>query len=475
MLRPPVMDILLALAELAPYVRETDAADSTAALIKALRQLGHRVTVAAPRSPGFEAGGLLAARRLTPLSLDDGGEVNVLDAQLASGAELVLFDLPGLFDRPSIYGAAGADHVDNAQRFSVFARAVAALVEQRAEQGKAVEVVHAHDAVACLVPLALRGQRVPVVFTIHDIERRAQFPSAARSSLGFSDLSSLELAGGLSGLASALTLASAVTTVSSHYAQEILDPARSGALAAVLAALPEPVLGIPTGVDYATCNPATDTALESRFDAEDPSNKGRSKTAILKKLELELALDRPLVVAHGDLRAEQGGEALFAALPEILKLDLAFVVANTGPVAAAERFRALAREYSGDLACVVETDDRLARQLYAGADLALVLSGGVPGSSRHLFAQRYGAVPVAFATGGIVDAIVDADAELETGTGFLFDTLDAESLLGALGRAFSAYGNPSFAKLRRRVMRLDLAWDRPARRYAQLYRKLVPS
>src|SRR5450432_378673 len=210
MLRPPVMDILLALAELGPYVRETEASDSAAALVKALRQLGHKVTVAAPRAPDFEAGGLLAARRLTPLVLSDGSEVNVLDGQLASGAELVLFDLPGLFDRPAIYGESGAEYADNAWRFAAFGRAVAALVEQRAEQGKAVEVVHAHDAVACLVPLALRGQNVPVVFTIHDIERRAEFPTGSEGSLGFSDLSSLNLAGGLSGLASAVSLASAV-------------------------------------------------------------------------------------------------------------------------------------------------------------------------------------------------------------------------------------------------------------------------
>src|SRR5450432_3428612 len=125
MLRPPVMDILLALAELAPYVRETDAADSTAALVKALRQLGHRVTVVAPRSPGFEAGGLLAARRLTPLTLQDGRELNVLDGQLASGAELVLFDMPGLFDREHIYGEGGTEYADNAARFATFAKAVA--------------------------------------------------------------------------------------------------------------------------------------------------------------------------------------------------------------------------------------------------------------------------------------------------------------------------------------------------------------
>src|SRR3954470_22546527 len=101
------MDILLALAELAPYVRETEIADSAAALVKALRQLGHKVTVAAPRAPGFEASGLLAARRLTPLTLPGGRDVNVLDAQLPSGAELVLFDLPGQFDRSGIYGEGG--------------------------------------------------------------------------------------------------------------------------------------------------------------------------------------------------------------------------------------------------------------------------------------------------------------------------------------------------------------------------------
>jgi len=469
------MDILLALAELDPYLRETEASDSASALVKALRQLGHRVVVAAPRTPAFENGGLLAARRLTPLTLSDGSEVNVLDGQLASGAELVLFDLPGLFDRPYVYGEPGRQYADNAARFAVFARAVAALVEQRSAQGKAVDVVHAHDAAASLVPLALRDQRVPVVFTIHDIARRAEFTASAHAGLGFADTSSLEVPGGLSGVASALRLSSAVTTVSARYAEEILDPARSGTLAGILAQLTEPVLGIPGGVDYATCNPATDTALDSRFDAEDPANKGRSKVAILKKLELELAVDRPLVLAIGDLEHGAGALALAAALPELMKMDLALVIANTGAPASAARFHASVGEYAGDLACIGQADDRLARQLYAGADLALILPGSGAGGNRQLFAQRYGAIPIAYATGALVDAIVDADAELETGTGFLFDSLDTEALLGGISRAFSAYGSPKFARLRRRVMRLDLAWDRAARRYVQLYKKLLPS
>ena len=74
-------------------------------------------------------------------------------------------------------------------------------------------------------------------------------------------------------------------------------------------------------------------------------------------------------------------DALFEALPDILKLDLALVIANTGAPPAVARFQTLAKEYAGDLACVASVDERFTRQLFAGADLALVLSAGGPGGT----------------------------------------------------------------------------------------------
>src|SRR5262245_776386 len=122
------MEILMVALEAAPYVCATEAADAVGSLGKSLRQLGHNVTLAVPRQPGFEAAGLLLARRLTPLRLPDGSEVPVLDAQLPSGVQLTLFDAPVLFDRPGAYGENGADFSDNARRFALFAQAAAALV-----------------------------------------------------------------------------------------------------------------------------------------------------------------------------------------------------------------------------------------------------------------------------------------------------------------------------------------------------------
>jgi starch synthase len=91
----------------------------------------------------------------------------------------------------------------------------------------------------------------------------------------------------------------------------------------------------------------------------------------------------------------------------------------------------------------------------------------------QLYGQRYGALPVAHATGGLSDTIVDCDAALETGTGFLFDEPDVDAFLGAAQRAIAAHASPRWPALRRRVMRLDLGWDRPARRYDQIYRSLT--
>ncbi|MCC6903855.1 MAG: glycogen synthase GlgA, partial [Polyangiaceae bacterium] len=96
-----------------------------------------------------------------------------------------------------------------------------------------------------------------------------------------------------------------------------------------------------------------------------------------------------------------------------------------------------------------------------------------PSGQGQLVAQRYGALPIARAVGGLTDTIVDCDAALETGTGFLFDDETEEALLGAMGRALAAFASPSFPRLRRRVMRLDLGWDRPGRRYLQVYRQAL--
>jgi starch synthase len=55
----------------------------------------------------------------------------------------------------------------------------------------------------------------------------------------------------------------------------------------------------------------------------------------------------------------------------------------------------------------------------------------------------------------------------------LFEAMTQKELLGAVTRALSAYSSPAWPRLVRRVMRLDHNWDRPARRYLQVYRQTL--
>lgn len=437
------MDVLLVTAELSPYVRATAAGDVVLALTKGLRQLGHRVTLAMPRYAGFEEHGLLLARRLTPLAVA-GGDVTVYDGQHSSGAELVLFDLPGVGE-PSALAAPEADP-QTVSAFDLLGRAAAALVAQRREQ-QPFDVVHAHDwAGGRVAPCLEKGP--PVVLSVYEPRRSA--------------------------LGDALRRARIVVSPSPSYASMFTEPAVSGPWASDFAALTEPVVGVTSGLDYATYNPATDPALEARYDAEESDAKARTKGVVQRELRLELDIEKPLAIFAAPLDREHGADVLLAALPDLARLPLSLIVAATEPSGLLAEFRSAADERPGSLAVLEARDASVVRRLHAAADLALVVPRHAPCETAQLVAQRYGALPVAYAAGTVTDTVVDSDAALETGTGFLFDRLEKGALVGAVERALAGMATPdAWVRLRRRVMRLDLSWDRPARRYVQLYRRAL--
>jgi starch synthase len=469
------MDILMVTAELAPYARVTRAADTIAALSKALCQHDHRVTVVAPRHPGYEAQGLLAARRLTPLKLDGGVQVTVLDAQLPTGATLVLLDTLAALDRAG-KEPAGRAPFEDAESLGLFCRAVAALAKQRGDRAPQFDVVHLNDWPTAAVALGVRAlaDGPSTVLTVHDGSHRGIVTAGELRLFGAEDsgVSYLE-ASGASLLAIGARAAGAVVTPSPTYATDLLDVGAFGALARALVDRAEPPTGILGGLDYAIWNPATDSALRARYDAEDPSSKGTNKVELQRSFGLDIDPDRPLVVSIVEASGTSGAEVLESALPAVAKNDLSFIAIVRGGADVERQLVGAIGKEPDRFAVSVSSDDALARRACAGADLLLLPSRYDESALWARAAQRYGALPVAQATGAHVDTIVDCDADLETGTGFLYDEPTKESLLGALSRGLAACASPRLRSLRRRIMRLDLGWDRPARRYAQVYRQAM--
>jgi len=484
------MEITFVTTELAPFVKVGGLADVSAALPKALRSLGHAVTLVMPRFAELEQQGLLLARRLTPLRFtlgDRSFEATLFDGRLASQVDLVVVDVPGLFDRAGVYGERGEDYPDNALRFAVLSRAAAELVRQRALTGRPVDVVHCNDWPTALVPSYLRALAAETpalaaartVLTIHNVRHQGVFPKDTLPLLGLGwehfHVDGLEFYGGINLLKQGIVTADAVTTVSPTYAREIQTVELGAKLEGVLRARGEALAGIVNGVDYAVWNPATDPALAARYDAEDFGNKARCKGALQRELGLTIDGAPPVVACVGRLVEQKGTDVAAAAVPRLLRgTDAQIVFAGEGEAGLASVVQALVEKSPGRVAFARAASEALVHRIFAGADFVLVPSRYEPCGLVQMYGQRYGALPVAHATGGLVDTIVDCDAKLETGTGFLFEELTAEALLGATERAIAARTLPRWPGLIRRAMRLDRSWDRPARRYDQLYRALLP-
>lgn len=463
-------------AELSPYARAGETADSVAALSRMLVQLGHEVTVALPRYGSFEDQGLLVARRLTPLRLLSGDAVTVFDGQLGSGVKIALFDAPELFSRPGVYGDDGEDYPDNARRFALLAQAAAALAVQRATQGQAFDVAHLHDWPGALAAIALAQTdvAVPKVLTLHDVARDGNFPPSSLGELGIAEAlytdAGVKLGSRVSVLKGGIQMADAVTTVSPTYARDLASPAVGGQFSPLFEARGEELCGIVPGLDYGVYNPAIDTALPSRFNAESSANKGTCKAALLRRLALDFDIRRPLVVALGPLTKEKGAELLLEVAPRIVAQDAAFVVAGPGTPSICE---ALAREEltgRDNYAFIPDLDAAGERRLLAAADLLWSPARYDASGASVRKAQRYGAAPVALARGGVCDVVVDCDTELETGTGFSYSEPSADAAFGALTRGIAATRKAAWPRLTRRLLKLDSSWESPARRYLKVYK-----
>jgi starch synthase len=482
------MEITFVTTELSPFVKVGGLADVSSALPKALRTLGHGVTIVMPRFAALEKHGLLLARRLTPLRFPLGErvfEATVLDGRLASQVDLVVVDVPGLFDRAGVYGERGEDYPDNAVRFAVLSRAAAELVRQRVAGGRPVDVVHCNDWPTALVPTHLRTlsaeqpslAAIRTVLTIHNVAHQGVFPREVLPSLGLGwdtfGVDGIEFYGGINVLKQGLLSADAVTTVSATYAREIQSAVHGARLDGVLRARGESLIGIPNGIDYAVWNPATDPALPARYDAEDFANKARCKGALQKELGLPLEAQSPVIAYVGRMVEQKGVDLLAAAIPKLLRATEAqLVIAGDGDEALMAGIDAAVAKSHGRAVFARAAAEGLVHRIFAGADLVVVPSRYEPCGLVQMYGQRYGALPVAHATGGLVDTIVDCDAKLETGTGFLFEDATVEQLIGATQRALAAMTSPRWGALVRRAMRLDRGWERPAHRYEQLYRSL---
>jgi starch synthase len=474
--------VLHVASEVAPFAKTGGLADVAAALPRAQAAFGVRPIVVLPRYRGVDTRTL--ARRLQPVDVPLGRRterVVVYEGTLPGGrVRALLVDHPW-FDRDGLYGDASGEYADNGLRFALLARAALEIAHQLDVWP---DLVHGHDWQAGLLPLyAGRGGihgHAPVksVFTIHNMAFRGLCEKSLVDELGLGwDVftpDTAEFYDQLSFLKAGMAYADQVSTVSPRYAREIQTAEQGYGLDGFLRARAGKLTGILNGIDTEEWDPAHDVSLPVRFDADDPTGKAACKAALQRELGLPVRASVPLIASISRLTDQKGFDLVVQAGEELARTEAQYVFLGTGEPRYEQALRELARRHPMRVAVRIAHEEDTAHRMIAGADMFLMPSRYEPCGLTQMYSMRYGAIPIVRATGGLDDTVVDYDAKTRTGSGFKFDDADAAALGRVVRRAVTEYKHKdAWLDLVVRSMRLDFGWSNSARRYVQLYHRLL--
>lgn len=401
---------------------------------------------------------------------------------------LWIVDCPALFDRSGnpYLQPNGYDWADNAERYTVFARAAAELARDALQLGWTPDVVHAHDWQTGLVPafLDMLPQRPQRVFTIHNMAYGGHFSQADFVNLHLPSYwwsaEGAEFYGGFSMLKAGIVYSDVVTTVSPTYAREICTPAFGYGMDGLLQSRSYKLHGILNGVDNDVWNPATDPQLPAHYSADAiQPGKSQNKIALLQHFGVENPAEHlpfPLLGMVSRLVEQKGVDLIINAIPSLLaSTDARFVLIGAGHGYFEQRLRELAAQHPDRVFVFIGYDERLAHLLEAGADMFLMPSRFEPCGLNQMYSLRYGTPPIVLHTGGLADTVVDTSAaNLEQGIadGFVFHEPLTSALRGAILRAIDYFYQPAlWQHIQTTGMKHAFGWDNSAADYLALYNK----
>ena len=476
------MRILMISPEGPPLSRATVLVDVLEALPRELRARGHEIGIVMPYYREIRENAEVQHQ-------DTGVTVDVrvgaknyvaefLSGRTAGGVQLFYVRCDEFFDRAGIYGEHGEAYDDNAARFIFFSKAALELTRRLTPTP---EILHLHDWAAALVPCFVRDAQLPfaTVLTIHHLAEQGSFWGL---DFGLTNLSEryfkpwgVEYFGRLNFLKGGILFADQVTTVSERYRREMLTEAGGCELDIVLREHAHKVVGILNGADYERWNPATDELLPAIYTADALEGKHLCRELLLDSLGLAPSPAGPVFGMVARLVPEKGFDVVMPVLDRLLSDDVRLIILGEGDPAYETALAVAAKKYPTKFAYRQHYDERLAHLIEAGVDITLIPSQIEPSGLSAMYSLKYGALPVARATGGIQEIIEDYDPTTDSGYGFLYYDRSVEAFWDAIKRARELYYNEAiWTSLIRRAMAQNFSWETAAQRYETLYADLQP-
>lgn len=470
------MEIYHISAECYPVAKVGGLADVVGALPKYQTKAGHRARVVMPAyETKFKNENELESVFSGCVELGNFNfPFNVLKEKTDKlGFELYLIDIPELFDRSNIYG-----YEDDIERFMSFQ---IATLDWISSKDIIPDVINCHDHHSGLIPFMLLHcykyqnlKNVPSMITIHNGLYQGQFGFDKLHYFPEFDLAyvkMLEWDHCINSLAVGVKCASAVTTVSPSYLDEINNYANG--LESLFNLVRHKSRGILNGIDTQVWDPSIDTMLENNYSINDfETGKQNNKEALCARFDLDPT--KPLFSFIGRLWEEKGGDLLpqasALALSENYK-EINILILGSGSDHIENQLNSLLIDYKGNYNTFIGYNEGLAHLIYAGADFLLMPSRVEPCGLNQMYSLRYGTVPIVRRTGGLKDTVIDFG---DGGNGICHDQSSVGDICYSIQRAVQLYKDKEHLnRIIKLGMSTDHSWEKASQEYIEMYNLII--
>lgn len=471
---PQTINILFLAAEAEPFVKVGGLGDVAGTLPRALRALSNDelkldVRLALPyhsviRSEGLRAVGIYSIPR---------GKTEVQ----VEAFEGVLDGMPVYFLNGDPIRSSGSVYSSNskldAEKYAFFSLAALELPRQINWEPNIIHANDWHTALAAYSNLVKRWnektRRVSSLVTIHnlpflgpdvkDLLEEYRLPLANTDLPDWARVMPMPLG---------LWASDAIVAVSPTYADEILLEEFGCGLQDFFRNRTDSLHGILNGIDTASFDPQTDPTLTANFNVRTLSERPRNKAALQERVGLPINPNVPLLGMVSRMDQAKGIDIALKGLKLMAKQDWQLVLLGAGDPNLEATAKKLQEELPERVRVETRYDAKLARQIYGGSDIFLMPSRYEPCGISQMIAMRYGSVPLVRAVGGLHDTVTDGE------TGFVFIDTKVKSFNDALRRALTLYSDHSrWMNLQLAGMVQDFSWSNSARKYLEVYKKLI--
>ncbi len=468
------LKVLIVASEVSPYAKSGGLGDVTGSLPQALCKAGVDARVVFPKYRTIKEEYLTSCQYLTGFDVTLDWRTQKADVYKIDSAAVPTYMIGNdfYFGRGGYYG-----YGDDNERFAFFCKAAIEFLDYI---DFIPDIIHCNDWQTGPICVYIKDvyrkikyfSGIKTLFTVHNLQYQGMF---TRDTLTMMELNDgyfvgdkLEFYNMVNFMKGGLLYSDAVNTVSETYAKEIQTEQYGYGLDGVIRCRADKLYGVVNGIDYAANDPATSTKIFANFSPYHMEGKAENKRRLQEQLGLPVDPNIPIFGIISRLVDQKGINLILQSANELLSKNVQLVVLGTGDYHYENIFKDLAFRYPQKVSSNILFNDELAQQIYAGSDMFIMPSLFEPCGLGQLFAMSYGTVPIARATGGLVDTINDNE------NGFLFEDYDCGGLMWAVDKALEVYYDKErWWKMVMNAIHTRFSWDDSARKYIDIYNKIM--